>query len=562
MERLINILVIDDNPTNIDDLKEILAGGGNNLIFCNNEKAAIDFINQRRIGIILINIHAPNIDGFHLLSTLKMNSRARNAFKIIINNDAENISKLVQGFKKGAVDYLPTPFNPELVKAKIEVLKSNFFKTLRINQLLRNIFPPNVLEELDTKGKFTPKKVDKGVVLFTDFVAFTKLSKNIKPIELLKELEIYFKKFDDIIDRYKLEKIKTIGDAYMALAGVTETNSHPAIRAILAALEIRDFVRNKKQIALANNNNAWDIRIGLHSGPLVAGIIDAKKISFDVWGDTVNIASRAEQNSTANNITITSVIAEDIKTYFDIEYRGQVGIKYGDYVDMYFVNQLKAQYSLFNEGENPNRELRQKCDLFPMDFELARAHVLRKLKSNLPIQLDYHNIKHTLNVEKSAIRLGHIIGVSAEEMVLLRTAALFHDSGYIFQYEDNEKFGKQLAHTILPDYGYSAEQINIICEIIETTKREAEPKTLLQKIMCDADLDYLGRADYYIVARTLRKEMENYDQHLTDIEWVNFQLDYLENVHQYYTQTSKNIRSKGKWLRIKELKIKKVEYGS
>ena len=171
---------------------------------------------------------------------------------------------------------------------------------------MENIFPSTILTDLNSLGRFSPKKVNEGVVLFTDFVAFTKSAKLKKPLELLRELEGYFKKFDEIMDRYCLEKIKTIGDAYMALAGVTEKNQNPAIRATLAAIEIRDYVISRKQLANATNTSSWDIRIGLHSGPLVAGIIGSKKISFDVWGDTVNIAARAEQNSVENNITVTA----------------------------------------------------------------------------------------------------------------------------------------------------------------------------------------------------------------------------------------------------------------
>lgn len=557
MERFINILVIEDDPANINALEEIIIGGGNNLIFCADRKTALSIVEKQDIGIILINVACKNIDGFELLKELQSNSKTGNTYKIIISNDKEDFANFIQGFRRGAVDYITTPFNPKLVQAKIEVFKNHYFKSLRIHQLLLNIFPPNILQELNTKGKFTPRKVEKGVVLFTDFVAFTKLSKNTKPIALLKELEVYFQKFDEITERYKLEKIKTIGDAYMALAGVTESNNLPAIRATLAAIEMRDFVLNRKEMAKASGENSWDIRIGMHSGPLVAGVIGGKKMSFDVWGDTVNIASRAEQNSIENNITITSTIAKDIKQYFDILHRGQISIKYGDFVDMYFVQKLKRSRSMFNEGKLPNRTLRVACDLFPMDFEFTRQHMINKLKSSLPDNLDYHNIKHTLNVEKAAIRLAKLEGIVGEDFIILRTAVIFHDAGYILQFNDNEEVGKQLARTELPKFGYDAQQIDTICEIINKTKRDVAPQTLLQKIMCDADLDYLGRADYYIVARTLRNELENYGTKMTEKEWLDYQLHYLEDVHQYYTQTSKNIRNSGKQLRIEELKARK-----
>jgi class 3 adenylate cyclase/HD superfamily phosphodiesterase len=554
VERFINILVIDNNPININGLRAMLLGGGNNLIVCEDEMSALPILKKRKVGIILINIQSEQVNGFELLQRLKSNPDSRDAYKIVISESTSSGARLVKGFKEGAVDYISSPFNPNLVKAKIEVFKTLYFKDLRINQLLENIFPMTILRDLNTIGKFSPKKVDEGVVLFTDFVAFTKTAKLQKPMELLRELESYFKKFDEIVERYNLEKIKTIGDAYMALAGVTEKNENPVVRATLAALEIRDYIINRKQLAEATNGSSWDIRIGLHSGPLVAGIIGSKKISFDVWGDTVNIAARAEQNSVENNITVTANVAKHILPYFDITHRGEIKIKFGSTVDMYFVDQLKLDMSMFKEGKVPNSKLRAKCNLPPMDFEFMRRFIINKLKSSLPDELDYHNIKHTLNVERSAVRIANLEGVIGEELILLKTAVLFHDAGFILRYEENEHFGIQMAETELPKFGYSKEQIKTISEVISATRKNIRPNTLLEMIMCDADHDYLGRADYHIVAKTLRNELSNFGKDLTEIEWIDFQLNYLQNIHVFYTQTAKNIRERSKGLRIMELK--------
>jgi len=537
----------------------MLLGGGNNLIVCEDEVSALPVLEKRKVGIILINIQSQAVNGFELLQRLKSNPHSRDAYKIVISESTSSGARLVKGFKEGAVDYISSPFNPNLVKAKIEVFKTLYFKDLRINQLLENIFPLTILKDLNTVGKFSPKKVDEGVVLFTDFVAFTKSAKLLNPLKLLKELEGYFEKFDEIIDRYHLEKIKTIGDAYMALAGVTEKNNHPAVRATLAALEIRDYIISRKHLAKATNTNSWDIRIGIHSGPLVAGVIGSKKISFDVWGDTVNIAARAEQNSVENSITVTADVVKHIQSYFNITHRGEIKIKYGSYVEMYFVDQLKTEMSLFNEGKLPSSNLRIECDLPPMDYEFMRRFMINKLKSSLPDELDYHNLKHTLNVERSAIRIANLEGVVDEELILLKTAILFHDAGFILRYEDNENFGIQMAEVELPKFGYDEKQIKIICDIILATKRDIYPKTLLEMIMCDADHDYLGRADYHIVAKTLRNELANFGKEMTDLEWIDFQLNYLENVHRFYTQTAKNIRARSKGMRIMELKKMREE---
>ncbi|MDG0973011.1 MAG: adenylate/guanylate cyclase domain-containing protein [Crocinitomicaceae bacterium] len=553
MERFINILIIDSDENTVRGLKSILNGGGNNVISVPTEEEANTILNKRDIGIILVSASEKE-GGVELLRRLKQHPKGAEIYKIVITDEIGSGTKLVKGFREGAVDHIIKPFNPNLVKAKIEVFKALFFKDQRINQLLTNIFPQNVLEDLNVQGKFSPQRIEEGTVLFTDFVAFTKIAKRMLPLELLKRLETYFNKFDEIIDRYQLEKIKTIGDAYMALSGVTEKNSKPAVRACLAALEMRDYMVNEKLFAQATGKDYWEIRIGIHSGPLVAGIIGAKKISFDVWGDTVNIAARAEHHSVPNGITITDRVAGHAIPYFNLEHRGEIDIKHGGAVDMYFLNNLKGPYSLFEEGKLPSSKLRKGCGLMTMDFEHARRTILNRLKSSLPDELTYHDIKHTLNVEKAAQQFARLEGIKGEELVLLRTAVLFHDAGYILTNEGNEEIAIKLMRSELPNFGYTEKQIQQVAAIIRATIRGTRPTSLLEMIMCDADHDYLGRADYHAVASKLRIELEEQGKTMTDIEWVKFQLNYLENEHEYYTETAQNIRNLGKSRRIAELK--------
>jgi adenylate cyclase len=554
VERFINILIIDKDEVTVRGLKTILNGGGNNVISVPDEDAAYAILNKRDVGIILVSV-AGQESGFELLKRLKQHPRGAEIYKIVITDEKGSGAKLVKGFREGAVDHITKPFNPNLVKAKIEVFKALYFKDQRINQLLTNIFPRNVLEDLNVQGKFSPQRIEEGTVLFTDFVAFSKIAKHMLPMELLKKLETYFNKFDEITERYQLEKIKTIGDAYMALAGVTEKNAKPAVRACLAALEMRDFMINEQLFAQATNKDFWEIRIGIHSGPLVAGIIGSKKISFDVWGDTVNIAARAEQHSVANGISITDRIAGHVIPYFNLEHRGEVVVKQGGSVDMYFLNDLKPNYSLFHEGKLPNSKLRKGCGLMTMDFEHARKTILNRLKSSLPDELTYHDIKHTLNVEKAAQRFAKLEGIKGEELILLRTAVLFHDAGYILSNEGNEEIAIKLMRNELPNFGYTEEQITKTAAIIRATIKGTTPTSLLEMIMCDADHDYLGRADYHSVASKLRIELEDQGKSMTDKEWVQFQLDYLEGEHKFHTETARNIRLPGKKRRIEELKV-------
>lgn len=555
MERFINILIIDDNQKNRAGLKEILAGAGNNVLIANSHIEAIPIIQNKDIGIIIINIDSSSFTGLDILNTLKDESKNKNTYKIVLTDSTKSGAQMVRGLNFGAVDFITTPLNPNLIRAKIEVYKSLFYKDQRIGQLLSNIFPENVLEDLNTKGKFSPKRIENGVVLFTDFVDFSLKAKNMNPLTLLSKLETYFTVFDEIMERYELEKIKTIGDAYMAMAGVSEDVPNPAIRACLAALEIKNYIQNEQLVAKALNKEYWEIRIGLHMGPLVAGIIGTKKINFDIWGDTVNIAARAERASISGEITITESVKKEIETYFETTDRGKISIhKRGGKINMFFLNKLKRKYALYDEGKIASTVLRKLCGLSTIDFTNMRIDIINKLKALLPEELVYHDVDHTLNVEKAAIRYATLEGISDYDIYLLRTAALYHDSGFILQYDHNEDFAIQLAQNNLPIFGYSDEEIKIISHIIGATRSNTEPVTPLEKIMCDADHDYLGRPDYSFIAKRLRNELDTQERGMKDIEWIDFQLSYLQNVHTYFTETAKNIRQIGKEARISELK--------
>ncbi len=563
MERFINVLVIDNDLKIRNGLKEILGGSGNNLLFVNTIDESFSILQKKEIGILLINIDDISFTGFDIFKKIKDHSYSKSIYIIAITSNAYTGIKMVKGMNEGAIDYITKPFNPNLILAKIEVYKTLFYKDQRINQLLNNIFPEKVLEDLNNNGKFSPKRVENGVVLFTDFIKFSQKASKIKPLQLLKKLEHYFTQFDEIIGRYKLEKIKTIGDSYMVIGGVTEDNNQPAIRACLAALEIRNFMLNEKSIAEAMNLDFWEIRIGIHMGPLVAGIIGSKKYSFDVWGDSVNIASRAEQSAIENGIVITEKIQSEIKDYFEVNNLGKVEIKTrGGKIEMFTLNKLKNEYSLYKEGKIANGLIRNLCELSNVDFDHMRKDILNKLKASLPEEVVYHDLAHTLNVEKAALRLAKLEGLDEEETMLLQTAVLYHDAGYIVSNVDNEKFAINLAKTNLPKFGYTDFQIDEIIKIIDATKQISNnTPELLAQIMCDADHDYFGRADYYAVSKKLREENENYGKIMTDKEWIIYQLNYLENIHEYKTDTAKNIRQFGKTIRINELKnaLKTIE---
>lgn len=204
------------------------------------------------------------------------------------------------------------------------------------DDLLLNILPFEVAEELKEKGKTSAKHFDEVSVLFTDFVNFTANSERIGVQEVLNELNICFTEFDRIMEKYNLEKIKTIGDAYLAVSGLPVSNDLHAKNAVNASLEILSYIQQRKK----DNPNALDIRIGIHSGAVIAGIVGVKKFAYDIWGDTVNTAARMEQNSSSGRVNISEATYQLIKDDFTFEHRGRIETKGKGAMDMYFVNQF------------------------------------------------------------------------------------------------------------------------------------------------------------------------------------------------------------------------------
>jgi predicted metal-dependent HD superfamily phosphohydrolase len=188
-----------------------------------------------------------------------------------------------------------------------------------------------------------------------------------------------------------------------------------------------------------------------------------------------------------------------------------------------------------------------------------RQQILNHLKANLSDELLFHDINHSLNVEKAVIRIGQLEGVTHEELMLMRTAALYHSVGYVYQYSNNKILATKFAQRNLPELGYTEKQVSLINSMILATDPEIGPKNLLEEIVCDADSDHIGRPDYFSVIQRLRNEMENFDQKYSDDEWMNLQLSFLENDHRFYTNVARNLRNKGKINRISELKNKLTE---
>lgn len=417
----------------------------------------------------------------------------------------------------------------------------------RAEELVANILPKDTAEELVSKGHATRKKYKMVTVLFSDVQGFTQIAEHMNPERLLDELDKFFLYFDAVVERLGIEKIKTIGDAYMCAGGIPVKNRTNPIDVVLAAIEIQQYMKVLK----TQSQNEWDIRIGVHTGPVIAGVVGAKKYTFDIWGDTVNIASRMESTGQAGEINVSETTHEMVKDYFACEYRGKLPVKYKGEIDMYFIKGILPELSENGDGIHPNREFLSKLQL--LRFNDLEELIMTKLDKGLPKNLYYHNVKHTIDVMVQTEILAISEKVTREEMLMLKTAALFHDTGFLIGYDDHEFLSIKMARDILPQYKYTSEQIEVVCELIFATKLPPAPKNKMEMIMCDADLDYLGRNDFIPVSQNLFREMYERGKIRSIEEWNRQQYAFI-NQHNYFTETARKLREINKMEILKELK--------
>lgn len=222
------------------------------------------------------------------------------------------------------------------------------------DKLLLNILPVSIANELKVEEKVKPLHYKQATVLFTDFVGFTQIAEKLTPDELVLELDQCFRAFDEIMQRYSMEKIKTIGDAYMAAGGIPQENTSNPVDAVLSALEIANFMEELRKQKSQQGKDFWELRIGLHTGPLVAGVIGKRKFAYDIWGDTVNLASRMESSGEKNSVNISSYTYELVKDFFECESRGQIKAKNKGLVEMYFVKGIRQELMDPHDSTTPN----------------------------------------------------------------------------------------------------------------------------------------------------------------------------------------------------------------
>ncbi|MCQ2252327.1 MAG: HD domain-containing protein [Bacteroidales bacterium] len=391
-----------------------------------------------------------------------------------------------------------------------------------------------------------------ATVMYVDIRGFRNISHEIRPSSAIDELDQIFIQFDEICNHYNLQIVKTIGDTYMCAGGIPEKNITNPIDVVVAAMEMLRLMRKMKADYEKQNLKFWDVRIGIHTGPVIAVPSGKKKISYDLKGETVNIANRMASAADFDKINVSAYTYEFVRDYFVTDYNGVSPVKYQGNLEMYYIRRLRPALSVNRSiGEYPNEIFWVKYAL--RQFTDLQEYMLDKLEKELPSFLHYHNFKHTIDVVNQAELIGLGEGVDDEAILLLKTAALFHDSGHIVGYENHEYYGTQIAREILPKWKYTPEHIEKICSLIMATKLPPNPQNLLEKVMCDADLDYLGRSDFIPISNSLYDELIDQGKNIDLFSWNKNQVKFLTN-HQYFTNTALRLREVGKEYQIERLK--------
>ncbi|MBO6522359.1 MAG: response regulator [Balneolaceae bacterium] len=408
------ILVVDDYPALVTITRHKLLQHGYEVLTAQNGQDALELVETEFPDLVISDVEMPLMNGYELCKRIKESSKLRTIPVILVTSRIE-AGSLMKGIEAGADNYLTKPYDDDTLFSKVSELLNNpiavsdadetvtvtiegaqyrvkadyshlvnllistYKNTLGQNsrlekmqsglnaanreleltkkeheELLQNIFPKKIADSLLAYGTVTPERYEDATFLFTDFDGFSKVVPDLSPEALIESLSFYFDKFDEFMSQHNLIKIKTIGDSYMAAGGIPERNVTHPVDTALAALKMKFFVTNLKD-SLLESIPYFPLRIGIHTGHSVVGVIGKKRFAYDVWGEAVNLASRMEQSSESNTVNISEDTYHRIKDFFECEPRGEIEAKNIGKVPMYFLNRIKPDLSEDEFGIIPNR---------------------------------------------------------------------------------------------------------------------------------------------------------------------------------------------------------------
>jgi adenylate cyclase len=342
-----SILIVDDNEDNRYTLQLLLEGDGHERISCaasGNE--AIALIEKEKFSLVLLDLMMPDLNGDEVLKVIKSDPDKRDIPVVMISADTD-VEKVSQCIELGADDYLSKPFNPTILRARIgAALRRHSLRAMEneylgkiegekrhSENLLRNILPTEIVTRLRNGESNIADHFDDATVIFADVVGFGKITARMKAYEIVACLNQLFSEFDKLAEEVGIEKIKTIGDNYMAVCGVpTPRSNHAGMAAKFSLDMVAATVRLRSRLPVP-----FTIRVGLHSGPVMAGVIGTRKFAYDVWGDTVNIAARLEAASSPNRVLASATTMKSLGSEYCFDGPHKVESKEGRVLEGYFV---------------------------------------------------------------------------------------------------------------------------------------------------------------------------------------------------------------------------------
>jgi class 3 adenylate cyclase len=319
------VLIVDDTPTNVGVISGVLKGAYRTKVATNGEKALVLATAAEKPDLILLDVMMPGMDGYEVCRRLKANPVTRDIPVIFLTAKTDAIDE-ENGFEVGAVDYIHKPFSGPIVLARVKTqlaLQAALGEARearnQADELLHALLPKKAADEIRSIGTVIPRRYENVAVLFCDVTNFTAYCDKHEPEDVVSRLDALFVIFERIAAKHGLEKIKTIGDGFMAAAGLLQKVNDPVGSAVRCGLEMTS--------TLIDAHLGWEVRVGVHAGPVVAGVVGQERYQFDIWGDTVNVAARMVGMSAPGSVAATKETFDKISSSFDGEALGMLNIK-------------------------------------------------------------------------------------------------------------------------------------------------------------------------------------------------------------------------------------------
>jgi adenylate cyclase len=513
-------------------------------VFTTNLMGEINHINRAATSII--NIEKEHVLGNHYEYVFESNETVK---QLITKCELESVTLsesqvlLVCNGKSTTVNISVSPLMNDLNEpigsvvamedlSNIDKLKSTFKKYVSkqiVDQLLEND------DMLNLGGQ-----EQEATILFSDIRGFTSMSETMAPNEVVETLNDYFNLMIEIIFKYNGTLDKIIGDALMVIYGAPNATTQDTENAVLTAIEMQEKLIQFNQDRIINLKQPIKIGIGINRGKVISGNIGSKQqMNFTVIGDSVNLASRLCSVAASDEIIVSDAVWKKVKHLKSFKFKKLNPVKVKGKVKPIEIKEI-----LYNRPE--------------FQYDLANKKIEEFLLENLPKHYTYHTIDHIRDVVKQAERIAKKEKVDKSVIQDIKLAAWLHDVGYIWEPNRHEARGVEYATSILTEMKFPKSKISLIAGMILATKIPQSPKNQFEQILCDADLDYLGRDDYAINSNNLLQEIE-LSKKLTTKEWLLLQEKFLKG-HTYFTPTSQKLRNPSKQTTLKkiqqQLKIK------